>query len=246
MRSELPAVLAQTYTRSDLPSLAWAHMKLALAALVVAAVVSLPPAVWLGHVKRGAFLAVSIVNIGRAVPSYAVIALLLPFSLRWGFGLGFWPTLVALVLLAAPPIFTNTYAGVRDAPTDAVEAARGMGMRPAELLRRVEIPVAMPLILAGLRISAVQVVATATLGAIVGYECLGSPIIIGLTTTERGIMVAAAATVAALALLTDGVFALGQRWLVPWSAQAQDRRRRGRPQPEVEAEAAKTMYPEFT
>src|SRR4029450_4916805 len=121
--------------------LLWAHLKLSFAALLIAGVLALPPAIVLGHVKRGALLAVSIVNIGRAIPSFAVIALVLPFSLRWGFGLGFWPTLVALVLLAAPPIFTNTYTGVRDVPVEAVEAARGMGMRAGELVRKVEVPV---------------------------------------------------------------------------------------------------------
>jgi osmoprotectant transport system permease protein len=202
--------------RNGLPSLLWAHLQLSFAALVIAAVVALPPAVVLGHVKRGALLAVSVVNIGRAVPSFAVIALLLPFSLRWGFGLGFWPTLVALVLLAVPPIFTNTYTGIRDVPDEAVEAAQGMGMQSGELVRKVEVPVAMPLILTGLRISAVQIIATATLGALVGYRCLGTPIVAGFTRSDKGSLLAAAILVAAVALLTDGFFAGAQRWLVPW------------------------------
>lgn len=202
--------------RNGLPSLLWAHLQLSLTALVVAAVVALPPAIVLGHVKRGALLAVSVVNIGRAVPSFAVIALLLPFSLRWGFGLGFWPTLVALVLLAIPPIFTNTYTGVRDVPAEAVEAARGMGMQSGELVRKVEVPVALPLILTGLRVSAMQIVATATLGALVGYRCLGTPIVAGFTKSDKGSLLAASILVAILALLTDGAFAISQRWLVPW------------------------------
>jgi osmoprotectant transport system permease protein len=202
--------------RNGLPALLWAHLQLSLTALVVAAVVALPPAVLLGHVKRGALLAVSVVNIGRAIPSFAVIALLLPFSLRWGFGLGFWPTLVALVLLAIPPIFTNTYTGVRDVPTEAVEAARGMGMQSGELVRKVEVPVALPLILTGLRVSAVQIVATATLGALVGYRCLGTPIVAGFTKSDKGPLLAAAILVAVVALVTDGAFAGAQRWLVPW------------------------------
>ena len=154
--------------RNGLPALMWAHVRISLVAILIAAAVAVPAGVFLGHVRRGAFVAVSVVNIGRAIPSFAILALLLPLSLRYGFGLGFWPTIVALVLLAIPPIFTNTYTGVRDVPEDAVEAARGMGMRGGELVRRVEVPVAMPLILTGLRVSAVQVVATATLGALVG------------------------------------------------------------------------------
>jgi len=209
---------AAWHGNNGLPALLWAHLKLSLAAVVIATVVALPPAVLLGHVKRGALLAVSIVNIGRAVPSFAIIALIFPFSLRWGFGLGFWPTLVALVLLAAPPIFTNAYTGVRDVPVDAVDAARGMGMRPAQLLRRVEVPVAMPLVLTGLRVSAVQVVATATLGALVGYRCLGTPIVAGFQKQDKGALLAAAILVIAMALLFDALFALAQRVLVPWRA----------------------------
>jgi osmoprotectant transport system permease protein len=204
-----------------LPALTWAHIKLSVLAVVVAAAVAIPPAVVLGHIRRGGLLAVSIVNIGRAVPTFAIIVLILPFSLRYGFGLGFWPTLVALVLLAVPPIFTNTYTGVRDVPPDAVEAARGMGMRAGELVRKVEVPVAWPLIITGLRVSAVQVVATATLGALVGYRNLGTPIITGFAQrSQRGVLLAAAITVILLALLTDAVFALAERRLVPWRRPA--------------------------
>jgi osmoprotectant transport system permease protein len=227
----MPEILRQMldYLSSDaawsgnrgLPALTWAHLKLAVLAVVVAAVVAIPPAVALGHIRRGGLLAVSIVNIGRALPTFAIIVLILPFSLRYGFGLGFWPTLVALVLLAVPPIFTNTYTGVRDVPPDAVEAARGMGMRAGELVRKVEVPVASPLIITGLRVSAVQVVATATLGALVGYRNLGTPIITGFAQrSQRGVLLAAAITVILLALLTDAVFALAERRLVPWRRPA--------------------------
>lgn len=202
--------------RQGLPALTWAHLKLSAFAVVIAGAVAIPPAVVLGHVRRGAFLAVSLVNIGRAVPSFAIIVLIFPFSLRWGFGLGFWPTTVALVLLAVPPIFTNTYTGVRDVPADAVEAARAMGMRAGQLVRRVEVPVAWPLVLTGVRVSSVQVVATATLGALVGYRNLGTPIIVGFNQANKGPLLAAATAVTLLALLLDGVFALAERRLVPW------------------------------
>lgn len=215
---------------NGLPSLLLAHLKLSLASLVIAALLALPPAIVLGHIKKGAFLAISLVNIGRAIPSFAIIVLLLPFSLKYGFGLGFWPTLVALVLLAIPPIFTNTYTGVRDVPTDAVEAAQGMGMEATGLMRKVELPVALPLVLTGLRVSAVQIIATATLGAKVGYRCLGTPIVAGISRDDKGPLLAAAILVAALALLTDGVFAQAQRVLVPW------RTPRTRPHENPEAE----------
>jgi osmoprotectant transport system permease protein len=200
-----------------LPALTWAHLKLAGMAVLVAAVVAIPPAVVLGHVRRGGLLAVSIINIGRALPTFAILVLVLPFSLRWGFGLGFWPTVVALVLLAIPPIFTNTYTGVRDVSPDALEAARGMGMRASEVVRKVEVPVAWPMIITGVRVSAVQVVATATLGPLVGYINLGTPILTGFVQrSQRGPLLAAAILVILLALLTDALFALAERRLVPW------------------------------
>jgi osmoprotectant transport system permease protein len=206
--------------RNGLPALTWAHIQISVAAMLIAALVAIPPAVVLGHVRRGALAAVSVVNIGRAIPSFAIMALLLPFSLRYGFGLGFWPTVVALVLLAIPPIFTNTYTGVRDVPADAVEAARGMGMSAGETVRNVEVPVAVPLILTGLRVSAVQVVATATLGALVAYRNLGTPIVTGFTSPDKGPMLAGALAVALLALVTDALFVLAARVLVPWRAPA--------------------------
>jgi len=206
--------------RNGLPSLTWAHIRISVVAMLIASLVAVPAGVLLGHVRRGALAAVSIVNIGRAIPSFAIMALLLPFSLRYGFGLGFWPTVVALVLLAIPPIFTNTYTGVRGVPDEAVEAARGMGMRGGELVRKVEVPVAVPLIITGLRVSAVQVVATATLGALVAYRNLGTPIVTGFTSPDKGPLLAGALAVSLLALLTDGLFALAERRLVPWRAAA--------------------------
>jgi osmoprotectant transport system permease protein len=220
---------AAWHGRNGLPALLWAHLKLSFTAFVIAAVIALPPAVILGHIKRGALLAVTVVNLGRAVPTFAIVVLLFPLSLRWGFGLGFWPTAVALVLLAIPPIFTNTYTGVRDVPADAVEAAQGMGMRPGELMRRVEVPVARPLIMTGLRISSVQIFATATLAALVGYRDLGSPIVAGFSRSNKGPLLAAAIIVALLALATDGLFAVAQRRLVPW--------RRAEPSPHDNPEA---------
>ena len=202
--------------RNGLPALTWAHIKISVVAVLIAGALAVPAGVVLGHVRRGALVAVSVVNIGRAVPSFAILALLLPFSLRYGFGLGFWPTIVALVLLAIPPIFTNTYTGVRDVPDDVVDAARGMGMRAGELVRKVEVPVAVPLIVTGLRVSTVQVLATATLGALVGHRNLGILIVTGFTSPDKGPMLAGAIAVAMLALLTDGLFAVAARVLVPW------------------------------
>lgn len=193
------------------------HLRLSAASVAIATLLGLPPAVVLGHYRRGGLLAVWTVNIGRALPTFAVLALVLPVSLAYGFGLGFWPTAIALVLLALPPIFTNTYTGMTEVDRDMVEAATAMGMRPRQVVLRVEIPAALPLILTGLRVSSVQVVATATLGALVGFGGLGAFIIEGFAQQDDGKLLAGALIVALLSILTEVAFGLLQRWLTPWT-----------------------------
>lgn len=194
------------------------HLRLSGFAVFVAAVLALPPAVVLGHLRRGGLVAVWTVNIGRALPSFAIIVLVLPVSLRYGFGLGFWPTAVALVLLGLPPIFTNAFTGVRDVDAATVEAARGMGMRARSVLWGVEIPAALPLIITGLRVSAVQIVATATLGAYVGYGGMGAFIVEGFAQQDDGKLLTGAILVAVMSLLVEVVFGWFQRLMTPWSA----------------------------
>lgn len=204
--------------RNGLVRLTWAHVRLSATAIVVAVALAVPPALWLGHRRRGGDVAITLVNQSRALPTFAVIALTFPISLQYGFGLGFWPTLPALVLLALPPIFVNTFTGVRHLDDDVVEAATAMGMRSREVLRAVELPAALPLIVTGVRVSAVQVVATTTLGALVGFRCLGTPILQAIATRNDGQLVAAAALVALLSLFTELVFGVLGRRLTPWSA----------------------------
>jgi osmoprotectant transport system permease protein len=192
------------------------HVRLSAASVFAGGVLAIPPALALGHVKRGGFLAQSIVNIGRAVPSFAILALLFPLALQYGFGLGFWPTFGALVLLAIPPMFTNAYVGVRDVDSSIVEASRGMGMGPRQVLLRVETPIAGPLIITGIRIAAVQVVATATLGAFVGFNGLGSYINEGFRQQDDGKLLTGAVGVAILAFLTELFFSLVARRATPW------------------------------
>ena len=196
-----------------------AHLWLSLWATVIAAALAMPAAVLLAHRRIAPGMSVAIVNIARAVPSFAIIALVLPFSIRWGFGLGFWPTCVALVALAVPPIFTNTYAGIASTPSATVEAARGVGMTGGQVLRKVELPTALPLVVTGLRISAVQVIATAALGALVGYECLGTYIVSGLARGRgaRDEVVAGAVLVAGLALTVDALVGRLGTALTPWA-----------------------------
>lgn len=183
------------------------HLWISLVASLLAGAAALPAAIWLAHERRAPIASVAVVNIARAIPSFALIALIFPISLRFGFGLGFWPTCVALVALGIPPIFANTYAGVAGTPDDMIEAARGIGMRERDVLRQVELPTALPLIMNGIRVSVVQIVATATLGAIVGYECLGSFIVSGLArgTSGQSSVIVGGLLVAAVALSIDAM-----------------------------------------
>ncbi|MEZ5412258.1 MAG: ABC transporter permease [Acidimicrobiales bacterium] len=203
---------------SGLGALTRAHLWISLVSTLAAVALAVPPAVWLAHRRQLPLLSVALVNVGRAVPSFAIVAFVFPLSIRYGFGLGFWPTCVALVALGIPPIFTNTYAGVAGVAPDVVEAARGMGMTGPQVLGRVELPLALPLILTGLRLSAVQITATATLGAFVGYECLGTPILQGLArgVAGRPQLVGGALLVIAAALATDAVIGRMIPRLVRW------------------------------
>jgi osmoprotectant transport system permease protein len=192
------------------------HLRVSALSVLVSVLLAVPSAMFLGHVRKGGFVANAVVNIGRAVPSFAILALLFPISLRWGLGIGFWPTFGAMVLLGIPPMFTNTYAGIRGVDANVVEAAQGMGMRSSEVLWRVEAPSALPLILTGVSVAAVQVVATATLGGFFGLNSLGLSIFEGFSQADDGKLISAAVMVAVLAILTQAGFALVRRRSTPW------------------------------
>jgi osmoprotectant transport system permease protein len=194
------------------------HLYFSGVSLGIALVLALPGAVVLGHYGRGGVVAVNISNIGRAIPTFAVLTLLLV-----AFGSGSdWPVIVSLVLFAVPPLVTNAYVGVREADRAVVEAARGMGMTDRQLLLRIELPLAFPLIWTGVRSAAVQVVATATLAAMAGFGGLGRIITAGFKRQITAEVVAGAVLVAVLALLVEGVFLVLERLLDPM-------RRRNRP-----------------
>ncbi len=196
------------------------HLEMSLLAAALGAALALPAGMIIGHTRRAEFLVVSIGNIGRALPSFGVLALVFPFTFDLPGAIGFWPTLIALWLLAIPPILTNTYVGVRDVDRSVTEAARGMGMTGGQILRRVEIPLAAPLIVAGLRTATAQVVATATLAALVGWGGLGRFIVDGFSVGENGPKLGGAILVAALALITELIFGLTERWVAPPSVRA--------------------------
>jgi osmoprotectant transport system permease protein len=174
------------------------HLWYSLLATAIAAAIALPIGIYIGHTGRGALFAVNLTNLGRAIPSLGIIILM--FTLV---GFGLVPVLVALVALAVPPIVTNSYIGVRSVNRDVREAAEGMGMRGRQVLWQVELPMATPLIMAGIRTSAVQVVATATLAAFVGLGGLGRYLIDGLSQRDLPQVVGGAILVAVLSLLTE-------------------------------------------
>jgi osmoprotectant transport system permease protein len=200
---------------TGIPNRLWEHVQISAIATVVACLVALPPALWLGHKRRGGFLAVAVVNIGRAIPSFAIMALFLPISIELGLGLGFWPTLLALFALALPPIFTNTYTAVRDVDPALVEAGRGMGMTEGEILRDIEAPMASPVILAAIRVSAVQVVATAPLAALLAWGGLGRYIIDGFAVQDNVRVFAGAILVASLSIGTELLLGAVEKRVVP-------------------------------
>jgi osmoprotectant transport system permease protein len=193
----------------------WEHVLLSGAAMGVALAIAAPLGVVLGHIHRGSFVAINLANVGRALPSLAVIAIGLGF-----FGFGFTNVLVALVILAVPPILTNAYVAVNEVERDAVEAARGMGMTPWQIVRRVELPLALPLLFAGIRTAAVYVVATATIAAIAGGGGLGEILFNQASYRTEG-LVGAAIVVSLLAFAADAAFGLVQRLLTPPGLRAE-------------------------
>lgn len=195
------------------------QIQITVAATAVSAALAIPPALWLGHRRIGGTFVVAVVNIGRAIPSFAIVVLFLPISSRLGLGIGFWPTFLALLFLAVPPMFTNTYAGVAGVEPDLVEASRGMGMTDREVLTRVELPLASPVILAAIRVAAVQVTATATLGALVGWGGLGRFIVDGFATQDNVEVFAGAVLVAGLAIVLEVLLGWVERRVVPKTLQ---------------------------
>ena len=186
------------------------HLGMSGAATLTAVAVALPVGLVLGHTGRAALLSVNVSNIGRAVPSFAVLV----FGAQL-FGVGATPAYLALVALAIPPIVTNAYTGIRQVDRDVVEAARGMGMGEARILARVELPVAIPLVMAGVRTAGVQVVATAGLAAVVAWGGLGRYIIDGIAQGDDVKLFAGAVLVAGLSMLTEVALGILQRLLTP-------------------------------
>lgn len=187
------------------PTLFVEHMGLTLASLGLACLVALPLAVWLGHVGRGGVLAIQISNIGRAVPTLAVLVIFVLSPL----GRSTLSAVLAFTLFAIPPILTNAYVGMREVDRGAVEAARGMGMTGWQVLQRVELPLATPLLMNGVRLAAVQVVATVSIAAIAAFGGLGRIVTRGYANRDVGELVAGAFLIALLAVIVE----IGLAWV---------------------------------
>jgi osmoprotectant transport system permease protein len=185
-------------------------IKIAGIGIGIAVVIALPVGLWLGHIHRGSFVAINIGNIWRALPSLAVLAIGVAFL-----GLGLRNVELALVVLAVPPIITNAYVAIDGVDRDVVDAARGMGMTPWQILTRVELPLGIPLIFAGIRTAALFVVSTTTIAALTGYSGTLGDIINNETSYHLSGVLGAAICIAALALALEFVLASVQRLVTP-------------------------------
>jgi osmoprotectant transport system permease protein len=185
------------------------HLLITFISVGIATAIALPIGTWLGHSRRGSFLVISITNAGRAVPSLGVVFLF--FAIL---GAGFFNITLALILLAIPPILLNAYTGVRAVDPEAVDAANGMGLTGGQVLRKVELPLALPLIFGGIKTSTVNVIATATLGPEAGVVTLGDPIINPSSYGEAG-RLGAAIVVAVMAIVAEVGLSAVQRRLTP-------------------------------
>lgn len=204
---------------SGVPTLLGQHALLTLVSMLIAMVVGLPLSLWLGHRRRGGTFAVNLTNIGRAIPIIALLSLLslgaFGTEALGPFGRSGLATLVTLALFALPPIVTNTYTAMVEVDPDTVEAARGMGMSEVGVLRTVELPLALPLIVAGIRLAVVQVWATATIAALVAGPGLGRIIVHGYESFQTAEVVAGSLIVAVVALALELTFAVLQKLIDP-------------------------------
>jgi osmoprotectant transport system permease protein len=202
------------------------HIAISGASLVVALAIALPVGFAIGHTGRGASVAINAANFGRALPSLAAIAIVYPITVaidpQWGFYVA--PTLIAMVVLAVPPILVNAYAGIQSVDRELIEAARAMGLRERQVLFDIEIPIGLSVVGGGIRSAAVQIVATATLGAIFGFGGLGRYLVDGVAQNDEGQTFGGVILVAGLAIVTELGFGLLERAMTsPGLALREDR-----------------------
>jgi osmoprotectant transport system permease protein len=198
------------FGRDDFLNQLLVHVELSVVALLIGVIIALPIALATFRSPFWAAVAINTGNIGRAVPSLAILALVFPLL-----GFGFTPSLVALTLLAIPPILINASTGLSQVNPQVIDAARGMGLSNGQILRGIQLPIAAPVIFAGIRTSAVQVVASATLATFVGGGGLGDLIVLGLQRNDPAVLVGGSLTIAVLAIITELTFGLLERTFTP-------------------------------
>jgi osmoprotectant transport system permease protein len=200
-----------------IPARTLEQVEIFLVAMLIAAALAIPVGTYVGHTRKAEFLSVSIANIGRSIPSFALLVMtyLVVNAVAPSKAFGLLPPVAALVALAIPPIVTNTYVAIQGIDPDTVESARGMGLSERDVLRRLELPLAAPLMMAGIRTSAVTVMATVPLAALTGGGTLGRYIVDGFAQHDSAKLVAGAILVAVLALITEAVFGLVERAVTP-------------------------------
>jgi osmoprotectant transport system permease protein len=193
------------------------HVGISLAALLIAIAIALPIGLYIGHTGRGVSLAINSAVVWRSLPSLAVIAMVVPITAAIDPQAGFkiYPAVIAMVVLAVPPIMVNSYSGIANVDRDLIEAGRGMGYSERRLLTGIELPLSVSVILVGIRSGAVQIIATATLAAIFGFGGLGRYLVNGFAQRDIGQVMGGAILVGALVLVTDLIFAIAQRLLAP-------------------------------
>jgi osmoprotectant transport system permease protein len=207
--------------RPDFTQLLFRHIELSVVALAIAILIAVPVALAVRNTPTGATVAINVGNIGRAVPSLALLALALPF-----FGFGFTSALLALAALAIPPILINASTALREVDPGVIDAARGMGLSGSQILAGIQLPIAAPIIFAGIRTSAVQVVASATLATFIGGGGLGDLIVEGFQRGDTAILLAGALSVAVLSIITELSFGGIERALTPKGLRIAQKRRR--------------------
>ena len=221
---------AQWTGETGIPNRLLQHLYISGSSVLLALLVAIPVGLYIGHTNRGSSLAINLANIGRAIPSYAMMVIPLPLTITLApvigfdptFGLTFLPIFLAMTFLAIPPLLVGTYAGLRSVDRDLIESGRGMGLSERQILGRIEIPLASSIIVGGLRTATLQVIATATIGAILGGGGLGRFIFDGLTNGEAGYpsIYGGAILVAGLAIGVDLILAQVQRRLTPRALRA--------------------------
>ncbi|KAA1038371.1 ABC transporter permease [Macrococcus equipercicus] len=198
------------HNKEELLTKTMEHLSISLLSLLAAVIIAVPLGILLTHTKRTAKIVLSLTSVLQTVPSLAILAMMIPF-----FGIGTLPAVIALFLYVLLPILNNTYLGVKAVDPTAIQAGRAMGMTSDQLLRLVEFPLAIPVIMSGIRLSAVYAISWATLASYIGAGGLGDFIFNGLNLYQPELIIAGAVIVTLLALIIDGILALVERWVTP-------------------------------